>query len=360
MKKITYILMLGALLRSMSACSQTGSENAENATIELTDALGNQVTFQEAPSNIVVTGKQTPMIIDLMYLFPNAEPKIVGIENRSQTTKNFLESFSPESAAKIILEKGAGAEQIAALKPDLVILKTSMAEELGTGLQTLGIPTLYVSMESIPELETDITNIGLVLGQPQRAAEVIGLYNQMTADIQNKIESNGTEKKDVLLLQYSEDNGEISFEVPPATWLQTNLVEMAGGNPVWTDAASTGGWATVNVEQIANWNPDIIFIVNYFGNSEETVAQLEENEVWQQLTATQNGTLYGFPGDFISWDQPDSRWILGFNWMAMKINPDAFADMDFESIVSTFYQQFYGIDETTIQQNILPFLYGNF
>ncbi|NMC45724.1 MAG: ABC transporter substrate-binding protein [Chloroflexi bacterium] len=360
MKKITYILMLAALLLGLSACSQPAGENGNSASIELTDAMGNQVAFQELPSNIVVTGKQTPMIIDLMYLFPAAETKIVGIENRSQTTKNFLESFSPSSAAKIVLEKGAGAEQIAALDSDLVILKTSMAEELGARLQTLGIPTLYVSMESIPELETDITNIGLVLGQPERASEVIGLYNQMTADIQSKIDQTATEKPDVLLLQYSEDNGEISFEVPPATWLQTNLVEMAGGNPVWTDAASTGGWATVNMEQIANWNPDIIFVVNYFGNSEETVSQLMENEVWQQLAATQNGTLYGFPGDFISWDQPDSRWILGYNWMAMKINPDAFADVNFEDVVSNFYQQFYGIDETTIQQNIIPLLYGSF
>jgi len=135
---------------------------------------------------------------------------------------------------------------------------------------------------------------------------------------------------------------------------------MAGGNPVWTDTASTGGWASINMEQIANWNPDIIFVVNYAGNSEETVSQLQENEIWQQLAATQNGTLYGFPGDFISWDQPDSRWILGYNWMAMKIHPDAFADVNFEDIVSNFYQQFYGIDETTIQQNILPLLYGSF
>jgi ABC-type Fe3+-hydroxamate transport system substrate-binding protein len=186
--------------------------------------MGNQVAFQELPSNIVVTGKQTPMIIDLMYLFPAAETKIVGIENRSQTTKNFLESFSPSSAAKIVLEKGAGAEQIAALDSDLVILKTSMAEELGAGLQTLGISTLYVSMESIPELETDITNIGLVLGQPERASEVIGLYNHMTADIQSKIDQTATEKPDVLLLQYSEDNGEISFEVPPPH----------GYRPIWS------------------------------------------------------------------------------------------------------------------------------
>jgi iron complex transport system substrate-binding protein len=214
-------------------------------------------------------------------------------------------------------------------------------------------------MESIAELETDITNIGLILGESERASEIVAEYNQMTRDIEEKVPGD-TPQKDVLLLQYSEDNGEISFEVPPASWLQTNLVEMAGGNPIWVDAAESGGWATVNIEQIANWNPDIIFVVSYFGNSVETVEQLKENAIWQELTATQNGELYGFPGDFISWDQPDSRWILGYSWMAMKINPESFVDVNFEDIVVHFYQTLYSVDEATIQENIIPLLYGSF
>ena len=374
MKKIN-ILILVCLMIGMTACSQTVNESepvssteqtevmneAEpvDSNIELIDALGNQLILEEIPENIVVAGKQTPMIIDLLFLFPDVDVKIAGIENRSQTTKDFLAAISPEYVEKVNLEKGAGTEQIAALNPDIVILKTSMAEELGAGLETLGIPILYVSMESIAELETDITNIGLILGESERANEIIAEYDQMTRDIEEKVPGDAPQK-DVLLLQYSEDNGEISFEVPPASWLQTNLVEMAGGNPIWVDAAETGGWATVNIEQIANWNPDIIFVVNYFGNSVETVEQLKENTIWQELTATQNGELYGFPGDFISWDQPDSRWILGYSWMATKINPESFADINFEDIVVNFYQALYSVDEATIQENIIPLLYGSF
>ena len=360
MKKILYGIVLLSMVMGLPACTSAATTEQETATIELTDALGRDIVLDSLPANIVVAGKQTPMIIDLLYLFPDADVKLAGIENRSQTTRNFLDAISPESSGKVNLEKGAGAEQIAALQPDLVILKTSMAEEIGTGLETLGIPTLYVSLESIPEIETDIRNMGKVIGDEERAEEVLNLYAEKTATIVEKVDQNETETKDVLLLQYSEDNGEVSFEVPPASWLQTNLVEMAGGNPVWIDAVEGGGWATVNMEQIANWNPDVIFIINYFGNSVETVAQLQQNEVWQQLDATQNGELYGFPGDFISWDQPDSRWILGFEWLAMKINPQTFENADFMGSVMDFYQDFYGVEENSIEENIVPLVYGSF
>ena len=34
------------------------------------------------------------------------------------------------------------------------------------------------------------------------------------------------------MIQYSEEGGEVAFEVPPAEWIQTRLVELAGGTPV--------------------------------------------------------------------------------------------------------------------------------
>lgn len=360
MKKIICLLLLTCMFLGITACGQSVGENQINGPITLTDASGKQLTIDSLPKNIVIAGKQTPMIIDLMYLFPNADAKIVGIENRSQTTTNFLDAISPSSSVKVNLEKGAGAEQIAAQNPDLVILKTSMAEEIGAGLEKLEIPILYVSMESIAELETDITNIGIVLGDSERAVEILNQYSNLQSDIEKKISANQDTKPDVLLLQYSEENGEVSFEIPPATWLQTNLVEMAGGIPVWKEAAESGGWTTVNMEQIADWNADIVIVVNYNGDSDGTVLKLLENSTWQHLEAAKNDKIYGFPGDFISWDQPDSRWILGFNWLAAKINPKEFQDIDFNIIVADFYRVFYSLDDSTVQQNIIPLLYGSF
>ena len=54
------------------------------------------------------------------------------------------------------------------------------------------------------------------------------------------------------------------------------MVELAGGVPVWTAAVQGGGWAVVNLEQIAAWNPDQIYVINYFGSAVDVVAQLRK------------------------------------------------------------------------------------
>jgi len=63
-------------------------------------------------------------------------------------------------------------------------------------------------------------------------------------------------------------------KVPPLDWLQTNMVEMAGGIPVWKDVP-TDGWTTITLEQIAVWNPKVILLVDYKGNAVDIVSQLK-------------------------------------------------------------------------------------
>jgi hypothetical protein len=48
------------------------------------------------------------------------------------------------------LEANAAAEQIAPLKADAVVLKSSMAEKLGTPLEALGLKVVYVDLETRP------------------------------------------------------------------------------------------------------------------------------------------------------------------------------------------------------------------
>lgn len=110
----------------------------------------------------------------------------------------------------------------------------------------------------------------------------------------------------MLLLYYSDKDGEVAFNVPPMPWIQTIMVEDAGGTPVWAEANPGGGWAKVSLEQVAAWDADVVLLVSYFRSPEEVVAELQANPQWQQLSAVQNDRLYAFPGDFYSWDQPDT------------------------------------------------------
>jgi iron complex transport system substrate-binding protein len=136
-------------------------------------------------------------------------------------------------------------------------------------------------------------------------------------------------------------------------------VELAGGVPVWKQAAQGGGWTVVNFEQIAAWNPDKVFVIHYNADPAETVAELKTSTQWQALGAVQQGEIYGFPADIFSWDQPDPRWILGVTWLAGRIQPDRFRELDINQEVLAFFEQMYDLDESFVRENILSTLKGN-
>jgi iron complex transport system substrate-binding protein len=100
--------------------------------------------------------------------------------------------------------------------------------------------------------------------------------------------------------------------------------------------------------------------VNYFGDPSEVVQNLYEDANWSALRATINGQLYAFPGDFLSWDQPDTRWILGQLWLAKVLHPDLFVEWDILDHVQDFYAQLYSLDADVFEAEILPLINGDF
>ena len=129
MKKLIIIALVFIL--SLSACSifkenTETVENEENDTKPLeisdtptqmfiVDALGREILFEELPTKIVIAGRQTPMLVNFMYLFETAPEKITAIERRGQSADDFLAKLDSEISNKYILERDAGVEQIAPL-----------------------------------------------------------------------------------------------------------------------------------------------------------------------------------------------------------------------------------------------------
>ena len=159
-------------------------------------------------------------------------------------------------------------------------------------------------------------------------------------------------KPSVLILQAVSEEQKYVFSVPAANWLQTDLVEKAGGIPVWKESNLAGGWTDINMEQISNWDPDIVYIVNYKGQAPEIVNALKSDEIWQNLQAVKNNRIYAFAYDYLSWDQPDPRWILGYAWMAYRQNPQYISKNEIQIIVDGFYEKFFGLEKSVINEKI--------
>lgn len=325
----------------------------------VTDALGRVVEFEALPTRITVAGKAGFMISDAVYLFPEAPERVVAYVAGSQTPNDFISTVYPAANNLLKVETTSGPEQIAPIKPDVVLLKSYLKDSLGDPLEQLGIKVVYLSLETIDEINRDIRILGSLFGNPGRAEELAQLYTStsekvtvITADLSNE------EKPTVLMLQYSDKGGDIAFKVPPVDWLQTALVTMAGGKPAWSDV-TTDGWTAITFEQIATWNPQVIFMIDYKGNAVDVVSNLKADEGWMLLDAVKNDQLFAFPLDFQSWDQPDTRWTLGLTWVATKLHPELFTAVDMKSEISSFYSRFYGLDEETITTKIMPLVKGD-
>lgn len=329
---------------------------APDASITIVDALGRTVILPSLPQRIVLTGRALFVIADAAYIFPGAGERIVGMGSTNQGAGNFIKLIDPDYASKQTLERDAGVEQVAALQPDLVMMKSNLAETVGAPIEALGIPVVYIDFETPEQYGRDLAILGKVFGDEARAAEIAAFY-------QNRVEAISAAVQDAprprtLLLYYNDRDGNVAFNVPPMEWIQTRMVTIAGGEPIWADANPGKGWTQVTLEQIAAWDADKIFIVSYLKDPVEVVEGLRTDPNWSALRAVKEGQLYPFAFDLYSWDQPDPRWILGLTWLAGKLHPDRFPTLDMLAEAQTFYQKLYGLDEAFVNENIVPTFRG--
>lgn len=340
------------------APTTAAGEIPNDGPVTVTDAAGRTVSLERLPRRIVVAGRAPYMGLHMLYMFPEGRTRLVGAESRSATPSDFLPVVDPEFPDNIVtMAANPNVEQIAALDPDLVLMKSGVLEQRGEALAQIDIPVVYLGLETPEQFLQDLTNLGLLLGNPSRAEEIISFYqtrlDRIVAGVEDLPES---ERPRVLLLEYSDRGGEVAVQVPAMAWMQTIQVQTAGGVPVWgSEAQITDGWTVVNFEQIAAWDPDKIFVVVWYRlDPQEVIDGLKADPQWSQLTAVQNGELYAFPADIFGWDTPESRWILGMTWMAYRLHPERFADVDLEEEIYAFFDTLYGLDRATVDAEIMP------
>ena len=123
-------------------------------------------------------------------------------------------------------------------------------------------------------------------------------------------------------------------------------VEMAGGIMVSRDTEMEG-LQQVSIEQVLNWNPDVIFM----GRLDSTDAVMNDPK-WSSVKAVKDGRVYVNPDGVMYWDY-SSEGVLLMMFIAKTLHPDIFEDLDLVKEVKEFYRRFYGYELTDDQANRL-------
>ncbi len=310
------------------------TEPAQPGPITVTDQAGREVTL-EAPAEKIVS---CYYLVTASLLTLGQKDKIVGIEMKA-SSRELYKLCAPEflDLPGVGSGKETNVEAIAALEPDLVLLPKKQLEAAET-LTGLGIPTAVVEPETYESFCALLNMLGELCGCEDEAAELTTYYDGVVDRVTGLTKD--VEKPAVYLA------GEASWlRTCAGRMYQREMIEMAGGSCVSQDIEGRT-WADVSAEQLAAWDPEVIFAVQY---AEYTLDDIRNDGALAGIKAVAEDRLYTVPSEIEAWDYPQPSSILGLLWMTHILHPDLVSEEDYVKEAQQFYQTYFGIEVTREQ-----------
>jgi iron complex transport system substrate-binding protein len=206
-------------------------------------------------------------------------------------------------------------EQVAALKPDLVLAGGINTPEQVKALEDLGLAVFYLGNPST--LEELYGNLELVAKLTGRETEVAALVESLKARVKavdDKLA--GVTDKPVVFYEIDASDPNKPYTTGPGTFIDLLIVRAGGQNlPGLTDA-----YPQVSLEQIVLANPAIILLGDaLYGTTPESVAG---RPGWSNIAAVQNNRVLPFDDNLVS--RPGPRLVDGLETLAQAIHPELY------------------------------------
>jgi len=352
----------------------------------VTDMLGRSV---EVPSNIErVVAIDDGFVEGIMYRL-GIRDKIVAlgapcckndynysfetVDGRSYEFKNGMNPVKylmPELAELPVLVEGATAvnyETLASLQPDVVFLREgSWAFSAGSdekiektiaSIESLGIPLVilvgppFQEQPSVDRIGDEIRLVGEVFSREEDADEIASYLESQIDEIRSRTRD-VSEKERVRVMQLglsprAREGGGAGMAWGLDTIESYFIEDIANAKNAYE---GTGAFVVVSTEQILTMDPDVIVLPTaqgYHPASELYTAPYYQN--LQELSAVKNRRVYALPWTPYNWakrlEYPIEAMII-----AKAAYPDRFADINVAEWTLDFYQQVYGVDETTARE----------
>ncbi len=346
--KSKLIVSAAASALLLAGCGQT--ENSVSNNLEasketkiITDELNREVEIP-AEFDRIAMGSILPYF-STWYIATNSTEEIVGIHPNSYNaaSHSILKDISPSilDAKTNFIENGeVNIEELLSLEPEVyfeIANQEKTVQKLEeTGIPTVALDTATTSMNPLDTLNRWLTLTGEINGTTDRPEAIIaeGEANQKMIDkaLQDVKEE---DKPRVMILQYHSD-GEIS--TAGAGMHGNRWLNATGGIDV---AAEIDGIKAINMEQVYEWNPDIIYITNFTETQpEDLYNNVFEGQDWSQVKAVQDKKVYKMPLGIYRWYPPSGDAPLMLKWMAQKNHPERFT-YDMGEEIKDYYTRFY-------------------
>lgn len=340
--KIFAALLTGALIFMNCA---SGAE----ASRVITDEAGDKVTVPDKIERIAVAGiLPFPSVITV---FLGSAEKLVGIPPASMgaAKAGLLGELFPE-----ILKAQTGytagldlnIEELMKLRPDVVFYLAGN-KEMGKMIKNAGLPAVAISptkwnYDVLRTYDEWIKTLSQIFPESAKSKEVSRYSKKVYADIQKKVGKikPADRKKALFLFQYDDKRMVTSGR----SFFGQYWCDAVGARNAAEEVPADNSNAVITMEQVYKWNPDVIFITNFTPALPE---DLYGNKIgghdWSAVKAVKERAVYKMPlGTYRSYT-PGADTPVTLMWMAQKVYPELFKEVDMRKEVRNYYKKLYGI-----------------
>jgi iron complex transport system substrate-binding protein len=244
--------------------------------------------------------------------------------------------INPVFASKPVILKGSGVsyEEMIALKPGVAFVYASFDRAEIEQMERARVRVVAIKGETLEQGYEGVRLVGKVLGCTERAEEYIADCRKLVEMVRGRVSDIPYERRATVMFAGPRS----VYTVATGEMLTTEIINVAGGRNV--AERLRGFWADVSPEQVALWNPEVIFL----GSSLDTYAEdrVLSNPQFKTVKAVRNKRVYSFPSNIGWWDFPAPHCVLGVVWAAKTLYPDRFLDIDMTRIADDFYTKYMG------------------
>ena len=337
MKKWFAVLLIALFMLPAMALAQ--------GTRTFVDDAGREVVLDETIERVVVTGP-----LGQIAVFAIAPDRLVGLcSDWDSAAKPYMDTqkYMLPVIGQIYGGKGnVNLEELMAVNPQVVIdvgePRGDIVEDLNNLQEQTGLPFVHISAY-IDGLDQTYARLGELLGREEEGRTLAAYCADVYARV--KALADSAEKKRLLYVV-----GEVGLGVIAKNSYHSAVIDMLSDNLAVLESPSSKGTGNeVDLEQILNWNPDVILFSQFDGF--ETV---DQDPVWQAVSAIAENTYYEVPVGPYNWMgfPPGVQRLLGMLWMGKVLYPDE-ADWDMYEETARHFELFYHAELTREQSDAL-------
>lgn len=218
----------------------------------------------------------------------------------SSTTAAYGNHLAEAATVGTVLPPGAtpDPEQVLSLDPDLVLVtgRHTGERDAADQLEQAGADVLAIDNDwaTVDEIADDHLAIGEALGEPERAADIVGELRTGLGTVDDELPAVGRQPRTLVLMWLSGK----PYAVGPDS-ITSDLLRRAGV-PLAVEEAGLTKSQAIDAEMLRKLNPEHIILVDRTGEGEDTFADLLGSPAAAEVPAVRNAGVTAISANTIS------------------------------------------------------------